>query len=318
MSKKVLVCGATGFLGRNIVERLVKRNDLEIYGVYHDKPRYNIEHVDFSNADLRCKSDVDRVISGKDIIIQMAATTSGMKDIRSNPAMHVTDNVVMSSLIFRSAYDQKIPHIIFPSCTIMYPSSDRPLKEDDFDPRRNISKKYFGAGITKVYLEQIAKFYAELGQTKFTVFRHSNVYGPHDKFDQQKSHVFAATIAKVVNASEKITVIGEGNSARDLLYVDDIVDFVELAMERQATPYELVNVGEGSAIKIRDLVSRIIQSSGKKLHIEYDTSRPSEPDSICVDASRAKEIFGWEPKVSLDEGIKKTLEWYKNNSSYYI
>jgi nucleoside-diphosphate-sugar epimerase len=115
-----------------------------------------------------------------DVVIQAAATTSGSKDIVNNPSLHVTDNAVMNSYIFREAVSAKVKHVVFFSCTVMYPSSDVAIPEDTApDPH----PRYFGVAHTKMYIEKMAEFYSRIGETKFTVIRHSNIYGPHDKFD---------------------------------------------------------------------------------------------------------------------------------------
>ena len=311
--KKVLICGGTGFIGRNLIERFVQRNDVEVYGTYLE-PGFFHPKAKMIQADLTKKEDVDRAVQGMDIIIQAAATTSGAKDIINNPAYHVTDNAVMNSLIFRSAYEHKVSHVISFSCTVVYQPSETPLKETDFDANQELYPKYFGGGWTKIYTEKMAEFYSRIGNAKYTVIRHSNVYGPYDKFDLEKSHVFGATITKVMtNEDGKIVVWGTGQEERDLLYVSDLLDFVELALDKQENKFELFNVGSANSISIADLVKKIIKASGKDLKIEYDQSKPTIKTKLCLDSSKAKEILGWSPKISLDQGIKKTIDWYKNN-----
>ena len=256
---------------------------------------------------------MDRVIQGMDVVIQAAATTSGAKEIVSKPYHHVTDNAVMNSFLFRSCHENRVKRLIFFSCTVMYSGAGREaVKESDFNYQ--ITEKYFGAGWTKVYLEKMCEFYSSLGPTQYTVIRHSNVYGPFDKFDLERSHVFGATVAKVMQAPErgKIVVWGEGSEARDLLYVDDLVDFVERSLARQESPFELVNVGLGESVAVRDLVRKIIGQSGKDLEIEFDRTKPTIPFSLKLNIERAKRLFGWSPSVSLEEGIRKTLDWYRS------
>ena len=97
------------------------------------------------------------------------------------------------------------------------------------------------------------------------------------------------------------------------MYVGDLIDFIDIALTQQENPYELFNVGLGEGIKIKDLVSKIITYSGKQLEMVHDLSKPTVPTSLFLDCSRAKELLNWEPKYTLDEGIKKTLTWYKAN-----
>jgi nucleoside-diphosphate-sugar epimerase len=311
---KLVICGASGFIGRNIAEFFGRTGAYDVLGTYLKSSPPKIDGVSMIQADLRRPEQVDEVIAGADIVVQMAATTSGAKDIVARPYIHVTDNAVMNSLIFRAAYEHKVKHVVFPSCSIMYKPSDKPIKESDFNPSDAIHEKYFGAGWTKVYLENVAKFFAERSETKYTVFRHSNVYGPYDKYDLEKSHVFGATITKVMtNTSGVITVWGTGEEERDLLHASDIVRFVDLAIQKQSVKYELVNVGLGHSISVANLVKGIIAASGRDLKIEFDPKGPTIKTKLALDYSLAKSKFGWEPKISLEEGIKLTLDWYKKN-----
>jgi nucleoside-diphosphate-sugar epimerase len=314
---KVLLCGATGFIGRNFLEYFLERPDYEIVATYHrtppPDPLLNKGKVKFIQADLTRKENVDEAIQGAEIVVQAAATTSGAKDIVAKPYYHVTDNVVMSSLLFRACHENRVRHVVFFSCTVMYPSSKRPVREEDFNCQ--VADQYFGAGWTKAYLEKMCEFYSRIGPTRYTAIRHSNIYGPFDKYDLEKSHVFGATVAKVMSAPEPGTIVvwGDGAEERDLLYVDDLIAFVDKVLTLQKSQFELVNVGAGQSISVRNLVEKIVKQSGKRLEIEFDRTRPSIPFNLRLNIDRAINMYQWRPKSSLDEGIAKTLQWYRSN-----
>ncbi|HLB43234.1 MAG TPA: NAD-dependent epimerase/dehydratase family protein [Gammaproteobacteria bacterium] len=313
MKKKVLICGATGFIGRNLTQQLSKRSDFEIHAVRYQRPEYYCPNVIWHQADLRDPVSVDRLMKHMDILIQAAATTSGSKDIIIRPFIHVTDNAVINSYLFRAAFEQKLKHVVFFSCTVMYPSRTTALKESDFDANQPLHPRYFGVGHTKLYIEKMCEFYAGISHTKFTAIRHSNIYGPHDKFDLDRSHVFGATIAKVMTAKNKIVVWGTGEEERDLLYVDDLVHFVELALKKQPEPYRLYHCGYGQAISIKDLVKKIVAHSGKKLLIEHDFSQPTIKTSLFLDCSLARKELDWQIQTDLDTGIQQTIAWWKES-----
>jgi len=314
--KKILICGATGFIGRNLVEYYTKKDEYVVFGTYHNSEPYDNSKIKWIKADLNNRKEIDELLKpGYDVLIQAAATTSGAKEIVTKPYYHVTDNAVMNSLLFRSAYDYDIGHVIFFSCTVMHQSSDTPIKETDFDANKEIHPNYFGVGWTKVYIEKQCEFYSRIGNAKYTVIRHTNIYGPYDKYDLEKSHVFGATMTKVMTTPDngKIIVWGKGEEERDLLYVSDLVDFVDLAIENQKTKFELFNAGAGYSILIKDLVKKIVNHSGKNLKIEHDLTKPSINTKLCLDIKKAKKDIKWEPKITLDEGIIKTMDWYKSN-----
>lgn len=310
MTKKILLCGASGFIGRNLLETLAQDPGVELYAARHKTALPADSRVRVVDADLTAAADVDRAVAGMDAVVQAAAVTSGAKEIVSTPHIHVADNAVMNALLFRACHEHGVGHVVYFSCTVMYSPKDRPVIEDDFDHR--IGDKYFGAGWTKVYAEKMCEFYSRLGRTRYTVLRHSNVYGPHDKYDLERSHVFGATVAKVMGAQDgKVLVWGEGTEERDLLHVDDLVALVRACLAAQKTPFELVNAGSGESVSVAELVRRIITASEKKLSIEFDRTKPTIPFKLAVDSSRAKSVFGWKAKTGLDDGIRKTLRWYE-------
>lgn len=312
--RRVLICGATGFIGRNIAESFAQDGGLEVVGVFNKRKPFDYPGVAWVQADLTNAQDIENCIKGVDVIVQAAATTSGSKDIVSRPYIHVTDNAVMNSLLFRAAHDHGVKHVIFFSCSVMYPSSDTPLREEDFDASAGIHDRYFGVGWTKVYIEKMCQFYARLGKTRYTAIRHSNVYGPYDKYDLERSHVFGATITKVMSAKDgRIQVWGDGAEARDLIHVDDLTRFVRLAIERQTEPFTLCNVGAGQAVSIKDLVQRIVKLSGRALAIEHDLTKPTIKTTLSLDCAKARQDFQWEPKIALDDGIATTLDWWRKH-----
>jgi GDP-L-fucose synthase len=315
MSKKtLLLCGATGFIGRNLLEKYSNDDRYHVRAVWHKKPALTQYKVEWVYANLNNEEDVRRVTEGVDVILQFAATTSGAKDIVNRPYIHVTDNAVMNSLLLRTAFDREVGHFVFPSCTVMYQPQETPTTEEDFDGNKRLLDRYFGVGNTKVYIEKMCEFYAGLGKTKHTVLRHSNMYGPYDKYDLERSHVFGATITKVMtNQTGLVNVWGTGEEERDLLHVDDLVSFVDAAVTNQKEKFGLYNVGLGSAISVVDLVKKIISSSGRVLTIKHDLSKPTIKTSLFLDCTKAAAELGWTPKISLDEGIRRTLTWYREN-----
>jgi nucleoside-diphosphate-sugar epimerase len=126
--------------------------------------------------------------------------------------------------------------------------------------------------------------------------------------------MFGATITKVMTSQNgKVNVWGTGEEARDLLYVDDLVEFVDAAINNQQSNYELFNVGLGKATQVKDVVSKIITHSGKDLEMIHDLSKPTIPTSLFLNCKKAKDLLNWEPRTTLDEGIIKTIKWYKEN-----
>lgn len=318
MRQKVLVCGASGFMGRNIAAAFAALSEqYEVYSISKQEVVRLIGHPTAITADLTNPKHVAGLFASikPDIVIQAAATTSGAKDIVERPYIHTTDNAVMNSLILRACYENNVRQFVFLSCGVMYQPGDELRREEDYNEHDEIFPAYFGVGWTKVYVEKMCEFYSRLGRTKHTVLRHSNTYGPWDKYDYEYSHVVGATIRKVMDAEEhgKISVWGTGEeTARDLVYVRDVVRAVMLAVEKQKEAYLLCNIGAGIAITVRQIVETIVRVSKKQLEIVYDSSKPVIATRLALDYSKAYAYLGWAPRTSFETGIETTLAWYRD------
>lgn len=315
--QKILVCGATGFMGRNIVEYFLANEKYEVYatGLKRVLPEFPSER--FFKIDLTSKNQVNELFRKNkfDIVIQAAANTSGSKDIIERPYLHVTDNAIMNSIILQACYDHGVKHFLFLSCGVMYNPDRSPVTEKDFYLDEGIFKNYFGVGWTKVYVEKMCEFFSNLGKTKHTVIRHSNTYGPYDKYDLEKSHMFGATITKVMNAKDgdEITIWGDGLTERDLLYVTDVVNFIDKAISGQQNKYELYNVGYGKSFSVKEIVEKIIKISNKKINVVHDLKKPSINTKLALNSDKAWRELSWKAETSIEDGISKTIQWYKEN-----
>tara|TARA_X000000950_G_scaffold288195_1_gene403820 strand:+ start:1141 stop:2094 length:954 start_codon:yes stop_codon:yes gene_type:complete len=312
--KKILICGGTGFIGQNLLINFSKQRKYKVYATFNKKKKLKIKNINWIKADLTNKKDVNNAIKNKNIVVQAAATTSGSKDIVNSPEIHVTDNAIMNSLIINSCNKFNIDHFIFFSCTVMYPHSRKYLKEKSVNKLDMISDKYFGVGNTKVYIEKVCEFFSKIGKTKFTCIRHSNIYGQHDKFDLNKGHFFASNLLKIhENKNGRIKIWGKGNEMRDMLHVDDLINFVNTVINLQNDNFKLYNCTYGKSYKILEIIKRMIKLSGKKIEIQHDLSKPSIPINILVNSIKANKEINWKPKINLDKGIKKTIKWMKEN-----
>jgi len=311
---KILICGGTGFIGRNLVNYYSNYSEFEVTATYHLTSPFPAEGVNWIKVDLTNKSQVYEALQGIDIIIQAAASTAGVWASFSRPESLVTDNIIMNSIIFSLANSLKIKHVIFFSCTIFLPSCDKPIKESDLDLNLPIHPNYFGSGWTKIFLEKLCEFHSRNSSTKFTVIRHSNVYGPFDRFDPKVSHVLAASIHKIFTATDSIIVWGTGKEKRDFIYIDDLLSLVNKSIFLQPSNFSIYNCGSTTLTSIDELILIIMKILNKeKIKISYDNTKPTINTNIFLDTNKSKIDLDWTIETDLEIGLFKTIEWYQSN-----
>lgn len=310
--KRMLVCGASGFIGRNVFEYFSQKEDWEVWGTY--KTRNAIDSSNMICADFTKKEDAVRIVGeGFDVLVHAAADTKGIKMANE---ISFSDNILMNTNLIEAAHRYAVGQMIFLSCSWVYPMNlNRSVSEEDIDLDHGIYQGYFSGAWVKIAAEKLCESFARLGRTKYTVIRHSNIYGPYDKYDLERAHVFGATMTKVMNTQDngEVIVWGDGRERRDFLYVSDLVHFIELALQEYHYQCETYNVGGGMSCSVEALVKKIIRASGKNLSVAYDNAKPTVSISIWLDIVKAWQHIGWYPEIWLDEGIKKTLDWYRTN-----
>ena len=310
---RIMICGASGFIGRNLFEYFSSFNNYEVYGTYlKNKPQISNSRI--VQADLKNEETALRTTKDMDIIINAAGQISGIGVFSKEESARANAeaNGLINSNLIEAAHLNKVRHFVFLSCTIMYPSSDTPLTEDGIDIKR-IHPTYARSAEMKISGEEQCCYYACLGSTKYTVVRHTNIYGPHDKFDLTRGHVLAATIVKVMQAEHDITVWGSGTETRDLLYIDDQVEFIKKAIDFQKNNFEIFNVGLGRTYSVNELVQTIIACFGKNIKVVYDLEKPTIGSRISIDVEKARKLLDWKARIGLTEGILKTIDWYRQN-----
>jgi len=313
--KKVLIAGGAGFIGTNLALALAKRG-ARLRLTVHEKP-LQVPHpeAEVMNLDLRQPEHCARAVEAVDYVFLCAAHTSGAAVIRTTPLVHITPNVLINTLMLEAAHRARVARFCFVSSGAAYPpTADRPVGEAemfDGDPH----DVYFAAGWMKRYAEILCRTYAEKipDPMPTVVVRPSNVYGPYDKFDFAVSHVTAALIRRVVERHSPLEVWGSGQDIRDLIYVDDFIEGM-LAAFATARPYLAVNICAGAGHSVRQILDRILEVDGYDgADVRYDPSRPSTIPVRLMDNTLARRELGFEARTSLDEGLRRTLDWYRKN-----
>jgi nucleoside-diphosphate-sugar epimerase len=333
-SKKVLVTGGAGFVGSHLVDRLIElgavtrvvddlskgsvANILEVWEKYNLKPtsssaRHRITAGDYEliKCDLEEKRAVREVMKDQDVVLHLAAPHGGRSYIDTYPAdccgaFGINHNVISE------AYRTGVDRIHFSSSTCVYPvplqskyDSSYLLKEEDAfkDGWANCDREY---GWAKLMGElEIQAFVRQYG-LKASISRYCVAYGPREN----DTHAVIALIRKAVEKRDPYIVWGTGEQDRDFVYVSDIVQETLLCAEK-VTDGTVVNVGASQRYKIKDVANLILKITGHKpKQIIFDTSKPVGVLSRAPDTTKAKQLIGYEAKVSLEEGLRRTIEWF--------
>lgn len=312
--KRILVTGGSGFIGTNVVKRLVAEDAIVRATCHSGGPRFPIDGAEYVYADLTEKEDCLRVTKGIDAMVMTAAFfVSGAQGMQSNPMRQVTDTIILNLRMLEAAQENGVKKCVYISTSMVYPFFDRPLKEEDGytgDPY----EKYFTGGWTRRCVEAVCRMYAEkLRAMDITVLRIDNPYGPYDNFERSKSHVIAALIRKTVERMDPFEVWGDGKDYKDFIFVEDLADGVALALEK-AEGYHVYNLATGRNVTINDALKIILRCGGyEDANIVHKTDMPTmiPYKVLCVD--KIRDELGFEAKTSLEEGLRRTLEWYRNN-----
>lgn len=312
-NKKVLVAGGAGFVGTNLILKLLEKGAKVRATIHKSPPQIKNSKVEFVKVDLTKKSDCKKVVEGADLVFMCAANTSGASVIETTPLVHVTPNVIMNSLILEAAHKAGVKKFLFISSNTVYPLTDYAVKEDDVN--YSLYEKYFPVGWMKLFTEKMCEMYSTKIKNSMTtiIARPGNIYGPFDDFDWESSHVIPALIRKVVERHNPLEVWGTGRGIKDFIYVEDLVEGLILAME-EINHFDQINIGGGKPITIRQVLKAIIKADNfKNPEIIFNSSKPTMIPVRLININKAQKKLGFIPKISLQEGIKKTVDWYREN-----
>ncbi|HBQ98610.1 MULTISPECIES: NAD-dependent epimerase/dehydratase family protein [unclassified Roseofilum] len=313
--KKVLVTGSTGLVGSNLIEKLLEQGAI-VRATLHKKESVIVDsRIEYIKVDLTQKEDCQRVVEGRDFVFMCAANTSGAATIASTPMVHVTPNVLMNSQMLEASYDAGVQKFLWMSSTTGYPpSEDRCVKEEEmFDGEP--FEKYFFVGWMKRFTEILCQMYGEKLDKPMTtiVLRPTNIYGINDDFEFATSHVVPALIRKVVERWDPIEVWGTGEDIRDVIYVEDMVESMLKAME-EIQSYTAINIGLGKGYSVKQILQTILEIDGySDAKVEFNSAKPTMIPVRLINTTKAENILGFRAKTDLREGLKKTIQWYREN-----
>lgn len=304
-NKRVVVTGGSGFLGRFVVRKLREENCHDVF-----VPRS-------AEYDLREKDDVKRLFdtAQPQVIVHLAAVVGGIGANRMHPGQFFYDNAMMGLQMIEGARRHGVEKFVCIGTVCSYPKfTPVPFQEENIwngYPEETNAPYGLAKKMLLVQLESYRQEYGLHGIYLIPV----NLYGPRDNFDLETSHVIPALIRKCVEAkragASKLIVWGTGTATREFLYVEDAAEAIVAGAEKYdaAAP---VNLGSGQEVSIRDLVKMIQDMVGYSGEVVWDATKPDGQPRRSLDTGKARDLLGWQAKVSLQEGLKRTIDWYEN------
>ena len=304
--KRVLVTGGRGFLGRVVVERLAARGAAYVLAPSR------------SEFDLTRAGDVRALLatSRPDVVIHAAAVVGGIGANRAHPGRFFYENAIMGIQLIEEARKAGVGKLVCLGTICAYPKfAAVPFREEDlWNGYPEETNAPYGLA-KKMLLVQLQAYRQEFGFPGIYLLP-VNLYGPGDNFDLETSHVIPAMIRKFLEArdrgEETVELWGDGSPTREFLFVEDAAEAILQATERYDGP-DPVNVGSGEEIAIRDLAAAVARETEYGGRIVWDASKPNGHPRRRLDVGRAEASFGWRSRVSLAEGLRTTVKWYREN-----
>jgi len=309
-NRRVIVTGGAGFLGSFVLEKLRQRDVAEIF-----VPRIE----DYNLVEL---GDIQRMYDNalqpsdlKTTVIHLAALAGGIGANRARPADFFYINLMMGVQLMHEAWKRGVDKFVAIGTICAYPKfTPMPFKEENLwhGYPEETNAPY---GLAKKMLLVQAQAYREQYGFDAIYLLPVNLYGPRDNFDLQTSHVIPALIRKFIEAHERgdkqVVLWGDGSPTREFLYVEDAAEGILLAAERYDGP-EPSNLGSGMEISIKDLAALIARLTGYQGEFVWDMSKPNGQPRRALDVSRAEKFFGFRAQMPFEEGLRRTIEWYRN------
>jgi GDP-L-fucose synthase len=296
---RVLVTGGGGFLGSHLVE-LLQADGIEPFVARR------------RDYDLTREADAERLFADArpELVFHLAAEVGGIGANRSNPGRYWYANLMMGAHVLEQARLHGAAKVVVAGTVCAYPKfTSVPFHEDDLwnGYPEETNAPY---GVAKKSILVGAQSYRDQYGLDAIFLLPANLYGPRDNFDLEASHVIPALIRKMVESPDEVVLWGDGSPTREFLYVDDAAQGLLLAAERYDGA-EPVNLGTGAEISIRELAELIAELTGFEGEIVWDTSQPNGQPRRALDTSRARELFGFEARTPLREGLERTIAWYR-------
>lgn len=312
---RIAVLGATGLVGRHLVDALLARGETDIVATYRARPPYEANGLEWRRADLMQPGEARTALAGVRVVIHCAGKLSTAAELRRDPIASVTDTLRIGANVLEAAAREKVDRFVMLSSCTGYPEG-RGLKEEPGMFAGDPPAAWFGVGWMHRYLEKQLEWYCRhLGRIgTATALRPTLIYGPHDDFRPESAHFVPSFIHRVIAREKPIEVWGDGTQTRNLIHAADVASAIIAALG-QEDDYRAYNVATPRSVSVNEVLTTLLEVDGfSDAEVVHLLEKGGGASALEVSAAAFSARFGWAPSLSLRAGLADTVDWYRRTT----
>lgn len=319
--KRIFVTGATGQAGSAIVRSLLRvGQNIEIVGTHYSQEGFFLDdpRVRYVPTDLRNSEDTAKAAKDCDWAVMAAAVTGGAVQAGTEPWRQVTDNVIIDAQTFESLSRVGVKRVVYVGSASVYPDLKGYIREQDLDWNLDPHPAHFGVGWVKRCAEKLAQFWHDKNGMDVIIGRASNIYGPGAKFNPSTSHFIPALIRKAVQLDDPYEIFGNPEVVRDVIYADDFGDAVANLLLNEDVIFDIFNIGSQAEVTVGQVADLCLKHAGHQpREIRHVGKQGAVVEFRALDCSKLRDVLHWNPSIDIDEGIRRTMDWWRENQEWW-
>jgi nucleoside-diphosphate-sugar epimerase len=318
---QIFVAGGAGMAGSAIVEALLRRRpNGRVRATYRTtSPTVTDARAEYVRLDLSDAEAVTAAMRGCDAAVLAAAESGGIGMLSREPWRQVRPNLVLASTFLEALHDAGLRRAIVIGSATCYQPFDGAIREDQLDWNQDPSPETFGVGWVMRTAEKLCEFWGQSTGLEVTRVRAANIYGPRARFDPARSNFIPALIRKAADGLDPLEVWGSPDVTRDVIYSGDFGETIARLLEVDGTSGQVFNVGSGRGVSVGEVVTAVLRvAGGEGTRVVYTASGPASARCRVLNSGRVNEVLHWVPMISLEEGLRETLSWWRANRTTWL